>query len=89
VEAVEAHLRVYSKYPDCDAGPRSLYAAAWLSDNVTSSKDLAHFLYRKVCEKYPASAHCEQAAKPRLRAAMDSMLIARERALESEEGQHQ
>lgn len=77
--AIEAYLKVFQEYPDCDAGGRSLYAAAWLSDNVTFSKDVAQFLYKKVCEKYPKSQWCELATKPRLRAASDSTIVRRER----------
>ncbi len=72
VSAVESYLRVYNDYKELELAPRSLYAAAWLCDNVTYNKEAAQFLYKKLCDKYPESSACADAAKPRLRTAMDS-----------------
>lgn len=72
VDAVESYLRVYNDYKDLDLAPKSLYAAAWLCDNVTYNKEAAQFLYKKLCDKYPESDACAQAAKPRLKTALDS-----------------
>ncbi|MBD3241126.1 MAG: tetratricopeptide repeat protein [Chitinivibrionales bacterium] len=72
VDAVESYLKVYNEYKDLDIAPKSLYAAAWLCDNVTYNKEAAQFLYKKLCDKYPESSACSEAAKPRLRIAMDS-----------------
>lgn len=84
VNAVENYLRVYQLYPDCEVAPKSLYAAAWLWDNVTFNKEGAQFLYKKVCDKFPDSPYCTEAAKPRLKSAMDSTLIKRERTRRQE-----
>jgi len=75
VKGVEAWLRAYSSFPDSREAARSLYAAAWVCDNVTFRKDAAQFLYRKLCDRFPDSSYCSQAAKPRLRMALDTSAV--------------
>ncbi len=79
VRAIKTYLAVYNEYPETEVAPKSLYAAAWLSDNVTFSKDVAQFLYNKICDKYRDTEYCSKAAKPRLQMASDSAAVQRER----------
>jgi tetratricopeptide (TPR) repeat protein len=89
VQAIKQFLTVYNDYPESEVAPKSLYAAAWLSDNVTFSKDVAHFLYEKLCKTYRESEYCNAAARPRLLMASDSAAIARERDLSHDQQQQQ
>jgi len=73
VEGVKAFYGVYSRYPDIDIAPKSLYAAAWYTDNRLHKNRAAMTLYEELCAKYPGSAYCKTAAAPRLAAARDSI----------------
>ena len=71
--AVQAFFNVYKEYPDLDIAPKSLYVAAWLTDNDLRMKKSAKALYEKLCEKYPTSAYATQEAKPRIQTALDTL----------------
>jgi tetratricopeptide (TPR) repeat protein len=78
--AVEAYLSVYKDYPECEAAPKSLYAAAWICDNMLAKNKTAKGLYEKLCAEYPQTEYCMQSAKPRLKVAMDTLTALRERS---------
>lgn len=71
--AVQAYYGVYKKYPDLDAGPKSLYAAAWITDNELQKKKIAKSLYEKICERYPQSGYCKNEAQPRIKVVLDTL----------------
>jgi TolA-binding protein len=71
--AVQAYYNVYKKYPDMDIGPKSLYAAAWITDNELQKKKIAKSLYEKICERYPESGYCKNEAKPRIKVVLDTL----------------
>ena len=73
VEGVKAFYGVYSQYPDMDIAPKSLYAAAWYTDNRLHKNRAAMTLYEELCAKYPGSAYCLTGAAPRLAVARDSI----------------
>jgi len=73
VEAVKAFYEVYRKYPDMDIAPKSLYAAAWYTDNALHKNRAAMTLYEELCGKYPESAYCKVNAAPRVAVARDSI----------------
>jgi tetratricopeptide (TPR) repeat protein len=71
--AVQAYYNVYKKYPDLDVGPKSLYAAAWITDNELRKKKVAKSLYEKICERYPKSVYCQNEAQPRIKVVRDTL----------------
>jgi len=73
VEAVKAFYGVYLEYSDMDIAPKSLYAAAWRTDNVLHKNRAAMTLYEELCAKYPGSEYCKTGAAPRLAVARDSI----------------
>jgi tetratricopeptide (TPR) repeat protein len=73
VEAVKAFYGVYQQYPDMDIAPKSLYAAAWYTDNALHKNRAAMTLYEELCAKYPESDYCKTNAAPRVAVARDSI----------------
>jgi tetratricopeptide (TPR) repeat protein len=73
VAAANAYLKVYKAYPALELASKSLYASAWLCDNVLFKKETAKMLYEKLCAEYPASEYCLQGARPRIKVAMDTL----------------
>jgi hypothetical protein len=71
--AVQAYYNVYKKYPDLAVGPKSLYAAAWITDNVLQKKKVAKSLYEKICDRYPQSIYCKSEAQPRIKVVLDTL----------------
>jgi len=71
--AVQAYYNVYKKYPDLAIGPKSLYAAAWITDNELQKKKIAKSLYEKICERYPQSGYCKNEAQPRIKVVLDTL----------------
>lgn len=71
--AVQAYYNVYKKYPDLDVGPKSLYAAAWITDSELRKKKVAKSLYEKICERYPESVYCKNEARPRIKVVLDTL----------------
>jgi tetratricopeptide (TPR) repeat protein len=71
--AVEAYKGVYEKYPDCEAGIKGLYAAAWVSDNVLSNHKTAFRLYRMLCDSFPKSDICLNDVQPKLKVVSDTL----------------
>ncbi|GBU20937.1 hypothetical protein R80B4_00824 [Fibrobacteres bacterium R8-0-B4] len=79
VEAVKAFYGVYQQYPDLGIAPKSLYAAAWYTDNALHKNRAAMTLYEELCAKYPESDYCKTAAAPRLAVARDSINVRKRR----------
>jgi hypothetical protein len=79
VEAVKAFYGVYKEYPDLDIAPKSLYAAAWYTDNALQKNRAAMTLYEELCGKYPESVYCKPNAAARLAVARDSIAARRQR----------
>jgi hypothetical protein len=71
--AVQAYYNVYKKFPDLALGPKSLYAAAWITDNDLQKKKVAKSLYEKICDRYPQSEYCTGQAKPRIKVVLDTL----------------
>ncbi len=71
--AVQAFFTIYKEYSDLEIAPKSLYVAAWLTDNELQKKKVAKTLYEKICERYPNSIYCTVEAKPRVQVALDTM----------------
>jgi len=71
--AVQAFFNIYKEYSDLEIAPKSLYVAAWLTDNDLRMKKTAKTLYEKICERYPKSIYCTAEAKPRIQIALDTM----------------
>ncbi len=86
--AAEAYVGVYREFPGSDFGPKSLYAAAWIYDNVLDKNRTAKGLYETLCDSFPKSSFCLNEAKPRLKVVADSMaaLRARRRAAAAQGG---
>lgn len=84
LEAIRSYLKVYKEHPDREVAPKSLYAAAWICDNVLHKNRTARSLYKRLCDDYPKSEYCLDAAKPRLKIAMDTLTAMKERAKHSE-----
>jgi TolA-binding protein len=78
--AVQAYFEVYKKYSDCDVAPKSLYAAAWITDNDLQKKKTAKTLYEKICERYPHSVYCEGEAQPRIKVVLDTLEALRQQS---------
>jgi len=79
VEAVKAFYGVYQQYPDLDIAPKSLYAAAWYTNNTLNKNRASMTLYEELCAKYPESAYCKENAAPRLAVARDSIEVRKRR----------
>jgi tetratricopeptide (TPR) repeat protein len=77
--AAQAYVEVYKKYPDSDFGPKSLYAAAWINDNVLDKNRTAKILYEMLCDSFPSSSYCQNEARPRLKVVTDSLAAMRVR----------
>jgi TolA-binding protein len=77
--AAEAYVEVYKEFPGSDFGPKSLYAAAWIYDNVLDKNRTAKGLYETLCDSFPKSSFCVNEAKPRLKVVADSMAALRAR----------
>jgi TolA-binding protein len=71
--AVQAFFNVYKEYSDLEIAPKSLFVAAWLTDNELRKKKAAKNLYQKICDRYPNSIYCTKEAKPRIQTALDTM----------------
>lgn len=73
VEAVKSYYDVYHKYQDLDIAAKSLYAAAWHTDNDLQKNRVAMKLYEKLCDQYPQSEYCKNKAMPRLAIVKDTL----------------
>ncbi|MDG5816696.1 tetratricopeptide repeat protein [Chitinispirillales bacterium ANBcel5] len=78
IEAVKVFYGVYSRFPELDIAPKSLYMAAHVSDNVLQRNQAALTLYQTLCDSYPESEYCMQKAGPRVQIAMDTISARRE-----------
>jgi tetratricopeptide (TPR) repeat protein len=71
--AIRSFYDIYKNYSELDIAPKSLYAAAWYSDNVLQKKSTAKSLYEKICEKYKQSIYCSGAAQSRIKTVEDTL----------------
>ena len=88
--AIRAFFDVYKMYPDQSVAPKSLFAAAWLSDDILHKNRTAKSLYERVCEKYPESVYCIEQAQPRLKIVNDTLqaLEAQNKSNDSEQDEN-
>jgi hypothetical protein len=77
--AAEAYIDVYKKFPETEYGPQSLYAAAWIYDNVLDKNRTAKGIYELLCDSFPKCSYCVNEAKPRLKTVADSLAAMRNR----------
>jgi tetratricopeptide (TPR) repeat protein len=77
--AAEAYIGVYRIFSDSEFGPKSLYAAAWIYDNVLDKNRTAKGLYEELCDSFPKCSYCVNEAKPRLKTVADSIAVMRSR----------
>lgn len=76
VAAVNAYYKVSNHYPDITPiAANSIYAAAWICDNVLHKNKMARQLYQKLCESYPQSDLCLNAATSRLQVVEDTLKV--------------
>jgi TolA-binding protein len=75
--AAAAYEEVYRRFPDSEFGPRSLYAAAWINDNVLDKNRSAKALYELLCDSFPGSSYCVNEARPRLKTVADTLAVLR------------
>jgi len=75
--AIRSFFDIYKTYPEQDIAPKSLYAAAWFSDNVLQKKSTAKGLYEKLCEKYKTSVYCK-GADLRVKTVKDTLIVLNE-----------
>lgn len=87
VEAVKAFYNVFKQYSDMDIAPKSLYAAAWNTDNALQKNRAAMRLYEELCDRYPQSRYCTEGAAPRLAIAKDTLEARRLKREKDKEGQ--
>jgi tetratricopeptide (TPR) repeat protein len=71
--AVQAFYNIYREYTDLAIASKSLFVAAWLTDNELQKKKVAKALYEKICDRYPGSIYCTKEAQPRLKAVLDTL----------------
>ncbi|KMQ52889.1 hypothetical protein CHISP_0110 [Chitinispirillum alkaliphilum] len=73
VEAIRVFFNIHREFPDLDIAPKSLFAAAYLTDNVLQRNRSALTLYERLCELYPDSEQCTKSASPRIKIAQDTI----------------
>jgi tetratricopeptide (TPR) repeat protein len=71
--AIKSFYSIYKNYPELEIAQKSLFAAAWYSDNVLQKKKTAKSLYEKLCEKYPVSIYCTSEALPKVNFVKDTL----------------
>jgi TolA-binding protein len=71
--AVQAFFNTYKEYTDLEIAPKSLFVAAWLTDNELQKKKTAKSLYEKICDRFPKSLYCINEAQPRLKTVIDTL----------------
>ncbi len=71
--AIQAFFALSKSYPKQPIAAKSLFAAAWFSDNVLLKKQTARKLYEKICEKYAETIYCTAQAKPRIKIVTDTL----------------
>lgn len=76
VASANAYYKVANTYPDFpEIASNSIYAAAWLCDNVLNKNKKALMLYRKLCDSFPESELCLNEAKPRIQIVEDTLKV--------------
>ena len=76
VAAVNRYYKVAKKYADMkDIASYSIYAAAWMCDNVLNKNKKAFMLYKKLCDDFPESDLCINEAKPRIKIVEDTLKV--------------
>ncbi|MFH1336406.1 MAG: TonB family protein, partial [Candidatus Zixiibacteriota bacterium] len=69
--ALDEYLALTEKFPQSEYAPKSLYAAAWIWENVKKDSAEAEKLYRRILSEYPQSEY-KKAALEFLNAQPDS-----------------
>ena len=80
-EVVKAYFAVYKDFAETPIAEKSLFVAAWLTDNALNKKKSAKALYDKVCERFPKSVYCTQGASPRVKSYLDTLAALRKAGL--------
>ncbi len=76
VAAVNAYYKISRKYTDLpEIASNSIYASAWLCDNILHKNKKALMLYRKLCDSFPESELCLNEAKPRIKIVEDTLKV--------------
>lgn len=73
--SVQSFYNVFKTYSDLSIAPKSLYVAAWLTDDLLQKKRTAKMLYEKVCEKYPTSEYCKEQAHYKIQTVLDTLKV--------------
>ena len=71
--SIRAFFELSKHYSELTIAPKSLFAAAWFTDNVLLKKQTAKMLYEKICTKYPETVYCTEQAKPRIKIVIDTL----------------
>ncbi len=82
-EAIRVFFNIHRDFPELEIAPKSLYAAAYLTDNELQRNRSAMTLYQRLCELYPESEYCTQMAEPRINAAQNAIDSTQSRAVET------
>jgi TonB family protein len=70
--ALAEYLALVSQIPESEYAPKSLYAAAWIMENVKGDSVQAAELYRRIMDEYPQSDYLKL-AREFLNASSDSL----------------
>ncbi len=73
IASTNAYIKVAQTYDELPVAPKSMYAAAWLCDNILHKNVTARTLYKKVCENYPEDELCRSQVRTRLAAVEDTL----------------
>jgi TolA-binding protein len=77
--ALTLYKTVEKKFPTSEYAPKSVYAAAWIYDNVLNENDHAVNLYAELIQKYSETEYAKQAKKK-----LDNLKIEQEKILAAE-----
>jgi hypothetical protein len=67
---------VAKKYSDvAEIAVLSIYAAAWLCDNILNKNKTALSLYKRLCDQFPESELCIKEASPRMKIVEDTLRV--------------
>jgi TonB family protein len=72
--ALAEYLILADKYPESEYATKSLYAAAWILQNIEHDTAQAENIYRRILKDYPNSDHLKLAMES-LKASYDSMEV--------------
>ncbi len=61
--ALDEYLTLVEKFPQSEYAPKSLYAAAWIWENIKEDSIEAEKIYRRILNEYPQSEYKKMAFK--------------------------